>query len=301
MIHDTKKDERASVFDAIYEANIGSYLGVPVYLKNGKMFGTVCAIDPEPYAFSKEEIETMEKLSSILSVLLENATKSSYNTVDDKLMRLEKLALLGQLSAGLAHELRNPMQSVKGFVQFLFEDQTENRFRDIVLTEIDRMDHLIHDFLLVTQPTAPKRGYYDINEIVFETVELIQTEATLHNVELSISVDCDQFDVHVDRAQIKQVMINILKNAIEAVGENGQVTIDVRTLNDKEVTIEIEDNGAGIPIAILGRLGEPFFSTKEGGTGLGLSISKRIIQEHKGSISFENKKSGTKVTISLLK
>ncbi len=265
------------------------------------MFGTVCAIDPEPYAFSKEEIETMEKLSSILSVLLENATKSSYNTVDDKLMRLEKLALLGQLSAGLAHELRNPMQSVKGFVQFLFEDQTENRFRDIVLTEIDRMDHLIHDFLLVTQPTAPKRGYYDINEIVFETVELIQTEATLHNVELSISVDCDQFDVHVDRAQIKQVMINILKNAIEAVGENGQVTIDVRTLNDKEVTIEIEDNGAGIPIAILGRLGEPFFSTKEGGTGLGLSISKRIIQEHKGSISFENKKSGTKVTISLLK
>ena len=265
------------------------------------MFGTVCAIDPEPYAFSKEEIETLERLSSILSVLLDHATKASHNTVNDKLMRLEKLALLGQLSAGLAHELRNPMQSVKGFVQFLFEDQKDNRYRDIVLTEINRMDHLIHDFLLVTQPTAPKRDYYDIIEIVLETVELIQSEATLRNVDMSISVDSDKCVMYVDRSQIKQVVINILKNAIEAASENGKVTINVKTVSDKEVTIEIADNGAGIPISILGRLGEPFFSTKEGGTGLGLSISKRIIQEHRGTISFENKMGGTNVTITLLK
>ncbi len=276
-------------------------MGVPVYLQNGKMYGTVCAIDPEPYAFTQDEIEVMERLSSIFAVILENATNSSCNTVDDKLMRLEKLALLGQLSAGLAHELRNPMQSVKGFVQFLFEDQVDNHFRDIVLSEIDQMDNLIHDFLLVTQPTAPKKGHYDINEVVCETVEFIQSKAALHNVEMSVSVDSDKFDVYVDRIQIKQVMINILKNAIEAVEESGKVMINVSTIGNKEVTIEVVDNGIGIPIAVIGRLGEPFFSTKEGGTGLGLSISKRIIQEHKGTISFENKKDGTKVTITLPK
>lgn len=214
-------------------------------------------------------------------------------------MRLEKLALLGQLSAGLAHELRNPMQSVKGFVQFLFENQENNHFRDIVLSEIDRMDHLIHDFLLVTQPTAPKRNHTDLMGIVYDSVELMQSEATLHNVVMTVSTEFDELDVYVDQAQIKQVFINILKNAIEAVVDSGTVAVKVKAVEDQEVAIEVMDNGQGIPLAILGRLGEPFFSTKEGGTGLGLSISKRIIQEHKGSILFENKKSGTKVTITL--
>ncbi|TWI56001.1 signal transduction histidine kinase [Halalkalibacter nanhaiisediminis] len=288
------------MLDAIYDANIGSYLGMPVYLSNGKMFGTVCAIDPEPYAFNDQEIEAIERLSSLVSVILENATRSSYDEYNDKLMRLEKLALLGQLSAGLAHELRNPMQSVRGFVQLLFEDKKEEHYRDIVLGELDRINDLVSDFLLVTQPTAPKRVDHDLKQIVTDTVEFIESEATLHNVEITLSLKTPKTHVSVDESQIKQVLINVLKNAIEAgCKEKGKVDIEVNTYNDHEVVIEVTDNGSGIPISIIGRIGEPFFSTKEGGTGLGLSISQRIIQEHKGTIRFENGEDGTKVIIGL--
>jgi signal transduction histidine kinase len=298
IINDTKEDERANVFDAIYDAEIGSYLGMPVYLQNGKMFGTVCAIDPEPHAFTQQEIEAIERLSSVISVILDNATRSNVDDVNDKLMRLEKLAMLGQLSAGLAHELRNPMQSVRGFVQFLFEDQKNNHFRDIVLNELDRMNQLVNDFLLVTQPTAPKRSIANLTDLVTETVELIQNEANLHNVELSLSIGLSTLDVYIDRAQIKQVILNIVKNAIEAVSENGKVFVEIKE-TDSEAIIEIIDNGKGIPLSIIGRIGEPFFSTKDEGTGLGLSIAQRIIQEHKGTITFENQEAGTKVTITL--
>jgi signal transduction histidine kinase len=288
------------VFDAIYEANIGSYLGMPVYLSNGKLFGTVCAIDPEPYAFTKQEIETIKRLSSVVSVIIENAAKSSYEEFDDKLIRLEKLSLLGQLSAGLAHELRNPMQSVRGFVQFLFEDQKENHFRDIVLSEIDRMNQLVNDFLMVTQPSAPKRVNYNLNDIVTETVEFMKNEATLHNVDITLSFETSMVNVFVDKSQIKQVMINLVKNAIEAAGDKGgKVTIAVKIIDDKQAGVEVSDTGPGIPVSIIGRIGEPFFSTKEEGTGLGLSISQRIIEEHKGAIRFENLESGTRVTVSI--
>ncbi|MDT8860275.1 ATP-binding protein [Alkalihalobacillus sp. MEB130] len=300
MINDTKKDDRASVFDAIYEAKIGSYLGMPVYLSNGKLFGTVCAIDPEPYAFTEQEIETIKRLSSVVSVIIENAGKSSYDEFDDKLMRLEKLSLLGQLSAGLAHELRNPMQSVRGFVQFLFEDQKHNHFRDIVLSEIDRMNQLINDFLMATQPTAPKRDYYNINDLVSGTVEFMKNEATLHNVDVSLSFEVEKAIVHVDKSQITQVLINLMKNAFEAAGaEYGKVKVAVNIQEQQEVVIEIVDNGPGIPVSIIGRIGEPFFSTKDEGTGLGLSISQRIIQEHNGAIRFENLADGTKVSVKL--
>ncbi len=273
---------------------------MPVYLSNGKLFGTVCAIDPDPYAFTKQEIETIKRLSSVVSVIIENATKSSYDEFDDKLIRLEKLSLLGQLSAGLAHELRNPMQSVRGFVQFLFEDQKENHFRDIVLSEMDRMNQLVNDFLMATQPSAPKRDYYNLTEIVNETVEFMRNEATLHNVDITSSFETSIVRVYVDKSQIKQVVINLMKNAIEAAGnEGGTVAIAVKKLDEKEAVIEVNDNGPGIPVSIIGRIGEPFFSTKEEGTGLGLSISQRMIQEHKGSICFENLEDGTRVTVTL--
>ncbi|WP_308417913.1 ATP-binding protein [Halalkalibacter okhensis] len=300
IINDTKKDDRASVFDAIYEARIGSYLGMPVYLSNGKLFGTVCAIDPEPYAFTEQEIETIKRLSSVVSVIIENAGKSSYDEFDDKLMRLEKLSMLGQLSAGLAHELRNPMQSVRGFVQFLFEDQKSNPYREIVLSEMDRMNQLINDFLMATQPTAPKREYYNVNDLVSEAVDFMKNEATLHNIDITLLVEVPKAIVHVDKAQIKQVLINLIKNAIEASSdEDGKVEIALRMDNHQGVVIEIVDNGPGIPVSIIGRIGEPFFSTKEEGTGLGLSISQRIVQEHKGTIRFENLVDGTKVSVIL--
>ncbi len=263
------------------------------------MFGTVCAIDPEPYAFTEDEIEAIKRISSIISVILEGATSSKHDLVNDKLMRLEKLALLGQLSAGLAHELRNPMQSVKGFVQLLFQEDENNQFRDIVISELDRMNQLINDFLLATQPTAPKKANYPLNKIVDEVVELFKNEAMLQNIQLSLFNHVPEVVVFVDKAQIKQVLINIFKNALEAAGEGGIVSVQVRTDSREQVIVEVSDTGEGIPVSIIERVGEPFFSTKENGTGLGLAISKTIMREHNGAISFENHEGETKVMISL--
>lgn len=287
--------------EAIYNGRIGSYLGVPIILEDGHLFGTLCAVDPDPYDFDQNEIKRMKHLGNILSSLIFKEKTTPIPKIDERILRLDKLALVGQLSAGLAHEIRNPMQTVKGFIQHLFNDHNKevSEYKNIVIDELDRINQLITDFLLVTQPSAPKKEKSSITDIIKETIKFLQNEATLHNIEILFKKEEEEIpDIPFDPAQMRQVFINLIKNAIEAVGENGKITIFVKK-NNETITINIKDNGPGIPLSIINMVGNPFFTTKETGVGLGLSICKTIVKEHQGTINIENHKDGTLVYIQL--
>lgn len=298
-IGDTKKDSRTVHLQVIYDTNIGSYLGTPIVLEDGRLFGTLCAVDPDPYEFGQSDIKTMKRLANILASIIDKQQSTVMPKIEGKILQLDKLALVGQLAAGLAHEIRNPMQSVKGFIQLLFDENEKSiEFKTIVLSELDRINQLVSDFLLITQPSAPKKENASIGKLLKSTIGFLQGESALHNIHISLDEEVHIPDIAIDPAQMKQVFINILKNAIEAIGENGNIHVSIGK-SEEWAIIHIKDSGKGIPVSIINKIGNPFFSTKEDGVGLGLSICKTIVREHHGKLTIENHGDGTSVIIQL--
>ncbi len=300
VISDTKCDVRTKHLQAIYDADVGSYLGAPIVLENGKLFGTLCAVDPNPQTFTEQEVSSIKRLANVLGTIISQQQQVIVPEFEEKMQHLDKLALVGQLAAGLAHEIRNPMQSVKGFIQFLFEEhnETSSHIKDLVLTELNRMNELISDFLLVTQPTAPKKSLTSITDVMQATIGVLQSEANLHNISICLETDDHVPKLWLDASQMKQVFLNIIKNAIEAIGHNGKIGVYVQNKGDT-ICLFIKDSGPGIPLSIINKIGDPFFSTKDEGVGLGLSICQSIIKEHQGFMSIANDYEGTVVSIQL--
>ncbi|MED3980173.1 ATP-binding protein [Priestia megaterium] len=302
VIPNTKRDVRTSNLAIIDGARVGSYLGTPIVLEDGRMFGTLCAVDPDPYQFSESEIQGLNRLAGILSHIIYKNQAAVLPKIEEKILQLDKLALVGQLAAGLAHEIRNPMQSVRGFIQFLFnENEQAEPFQKIVLDELDRMNELINNFLLVTQPTAPKKEIVSIVEVIHDTVAFLKSEAALYNVEMNVRIEGAIPLVSIDPAQMRQVFMNLLKNAIEAMEKKkrGELNLIIKEWEGWAL-IDIQDTGSGIPLSIINKVGNPFFSTKDGtGMGLGLSICKTIINEHNGKLAIESDENGTVVTVKL--
>lgn len=219
--------------------------------------------------------------------------------LEEQVRRLDKLALVGQMAAGFAHEIRNPLTSVKGFVQLLFEGSEHlSAYRNLVLSEIDRISKLVTDFVLVTKPSHPQMKRVNIRDIVSEASNFVATEALMHNISLTCHMGREDIYTIVDPEQITQVLLNVVKNAIEAIGDNGLVDISLEVQTEK-VLIRVTDNGPGITPSDLNHITNPFFTTKDTGTGLGLSVSARIVEAHKGSLDFKSSSHGTTVIITL--
>ncbi len=200
----------------------------------------------------------------------------------------EKLAALGQMAAGMAHELRNPLTSVRGFIQLLAEKAKINEpvnldYMNIIIAEIDRTSAIIRDFLQFARPKPLNLAAKPINEVIMEISPLIVSQAIYLGIDFQLELDPVLPVVLIDPDQIKQVIINCVQNSFQAMTGKGVLTIGT-TRNDREVLLMISDTGAGIPAENLTRIGTPFFTTKDEGTGLGLSIAYRIIHDHRGRI-----------------
>lgn len=211
--------------------------------------------------------------------------------LEEQIRQSEKLAVIGELAAGTAHEIRNPLTSVRGFIQLLdrkFEKSApEKEYFRIILSELDRVNHIIREFLLLSKPTLPILRKIDINVVLEEIRTLMSSDALLHNIELEFYLTQTPVVCEIDVEQIKQVFINMIRNAFEAIGLNGKMAIGIQ-LADGKCEIRFSDNGPGIQKENQGRIFEPFFTTKEEGTGLGLTVSYRIIQNHGGTILMES-------------
>lgn len=222
------------------------------------------------------------------------------------LLHSEKLNVVGELAAGIAHEIRNPLTSLRGFVQLLQgsprPDQV-GQYGAIMLGEIDRINLIVSELLLLARPKQMNIVRKDLRELLEQTATLMNTQAILHNIRIDINFGApgcdDSLSVDCEENKLKQVFINLLKNAIEAMPAGGVITIRVKR-SGPHVLIRFEDQGCGIPPEHLPKLGQAFFSSKEKGTGLGLMISFSIIENHKGFMRITSTQgNGTQVELRL--
>ena len=206
----------------------------------------------------------------------------------EAVQRSEKLAALGQLSAGLAHELRNPLASMSGSVQLLSEsaqlDAEDRRLMDIVLREADRLDALITDFLRFARPRPLQPGHFDLARAIHTSLALLRNRPTDKAFTIVESLP-ESLPFFGDADQLGQVIWNLLVNAAQALRqEGGDIRVTAQRLSDGAVEIVVSDTGVGIAERHLSSLFDPFFTTKQGGTGLGLSIAHGIVQAHQGRV-----------------
>ena len=209
----------------------------------------------------------------------------------EQLLQAERLAALGELSAAVVHEVRNPLASIKGAVEIMEDalpsDSPRREFAEIAKREVDRLDRLVKEFLRFARPPKPATAPADINEIVNSVASLIEQRAVSQNVRLDPKLANDLQLVTVDSEQIKQVLLNLAINALQVMPEGG--ALQFRTTRAEEaVVIEVEDEGGGVDPAIASRIFDPFFTTKEKGVGLGLSVCYKIAQQHGGVLTTSN-------------
>ncbi|WP_374723109.1 ATP-binding protein [Peribacillus tepidiphilus] len=216
---------------------------------------------------------------------------------EERLKVSDKLAVVGQIAAGIAHEIRNPLTSIKGFIQIMRESSQNPFYYDVIMDEIDRINQVTNDFLILAKPHAQDFRLDDFTKILDDVVHLLQPEALLHNVEFIFQPMNDKHFLLCDRNELKQVFINIFKNSIEAMPNGGQIKLNCSPNNDR-LRVTIEDTGIGIPKNQLPNIGQPFYTLKEKGTGLGLMTTMKIIEKHKGTFDIESMEGrGTIVTI----
>ena len=206
--------------------------------------------------------------------------------MQEQIRKSDTLNVVGELAAGIAHEIRNPMTALKGFIQLLEASVKEDysKYFSIITSELKRIDTIITDFLVLAKPQAVQYVEKDVNVIVKETIGLLNGEALLFNIDLILQLSENPIELYCEPNQLKQVLINLVKNAIESMKNGGRVFIRTESCNDRNVRLIVSDEGCGIPEKKLKRLGEPFYTTKERGTGLGLMMSYKIIKEHGGEI-----------------
>jgi PAS domain S-box-containing protein len=216
------------------------------------------------------------------------------------LQKSEKLALLGQMAAGIAHEIRNPLTSIKGFVQLFKSDHPQEEYYDIVLSEIERINAIVGEFLVLAKPTVAVFIEKDVKVLIKDVVTLINTQSILNNVQIFVEFDRDLPIVSCEENQLKQVFLNLLKNAIEAMPRGGNIDVKVKEKKEGKISIQIIDQGIGIPKERIPTLGEPFYTTKEKGTGLGLMTCYKIIESHNGELNIQSKvNEGTTIEVLL--
>jgi signal transduction histidine kinase len=224
--------------------------------------------------------------------------------------RQEKLASLGVLAAGVAHEIRNPLTAIKArlFTQqkALPPGSPELEDARVIGNEINRLEYIVKGVLQFARPAEPKLNSLSTNALLREVRDLLTPPLDKNSIQLKMESGENLF-VQADPEQLKQVLINLIQNAAESIGKNGQITLSARRASARlsghltpVVILEIEDNGKGISSEVQKRLFDPFFSTKEGGTGLGLSIAARIVQKHGGALEFQTQVNhGTKFGVVL--
>ncbi|MFC4077272.1 ATP-binding protein [Salinithrix halophila] len=203
---------------------------------------------------------------------------------EERRRHLEKLSAVGQLAAGLAHEIRNPLTSIRGFIQISASESEEvKKWESIILPEIDRINDLLKQFLHLSESRPARHTLFNLDRLIDDVLQLLHPKSILMGHELTPQPPESPVIIEADAEQLKQVMINLVQNGLESFTDKGVVFIRWKEMRDR-ISIRIQDNGSGIPPEYMSRIFDPFFTTKGDGTGMGLSICHRIISEHGGQI-----------------
>ena len=313
---------------------LGALLGVPVTALEGRTLDEVFARDPHLAAIfrtihagsaANDEIETYVTSgtgaatpvsiraslvheegngASILALLFDLSRRKE---VESEMRRAERLVALGRLSAGVAHEIRNPLAGIRTTTELLKSrfspDDERMRFVEVILEESQRLDRIVGSLLQFAKPAEPKVERIDLHALVQRAIDLASGRASELRVRLKSQTSSGKPSPLADRDQILQVLLNLLLNGIEATSPGGEVRVSASSSSahgSEACTVRIEDGGEGVPPALRERIFDPFFTTKAGGTGLGLSISEYIVRRHGGSIRFEKEGTGGHAAVLIL-
>ncbi|TXC89827.1 PAS domain S-box protein [Metabacillus litoralis] len=263
-----------------------SYFG-----KNGEQFWENLTLIP----VENEENEVVQILR-----VGEDITKRKSS--EQMLIKSEMLSAVGQLAAGIAHEIRNPLTSLKGFLQLMTQTKSySEEYAEVMMSEFLRLEEIINEFLVLSRSKSVTYHEVNVNKIIKDVSKIWETQAILNNVSIKTKIEPVLFKVNGIENELKQVFINIVKNGIESMeGSTGILSIETRQIENDKVLIRFQDQGKGIPKEQLEKMGEPFYTTKEKGTGLGLMVSLKIIESHNGEIVFLSElNKGTTVEITL--
>ncbi|NTX67611.1 GAF domain-containing protein [Myxococcus sp. CA051A] len=259
-----------------------------------------------PEAYASDEIALILEVAEKLATVLENSK------LYEKIRERDRLAALGEMAAGLAHEIRNPLGAIKGAAQCLDPMRLpgeDGEFLEVIVEEVNRLNGVVTAFLDYARPMKQSFGPTDLNEVVTRTMRLIQNDVPA-NVQLAVELDLLLPRADGDAEQLKQVLINLVQNAVQALDtREGRITVrtekperfgEFRNAGGEVLEVRVSDNGPGIPSDQQPHIFVPFFTTKQKGTGLGLAICQRIVKNHGGSISVQSKASeGTTFIIRL--
>jgi two-component system, sporulation sensor kinase A len=250
--------------------------------------------------FESRCMPVMNDAKSIEHIVIISRDISERKKSEEILLQSEKLSIVGELAAGVAHEIRNPLTTIKGFVQLYEKENKSNEINKLLLSELERIETITSEMLSLGKPQAIQLNSANLCDLIDHTVEFLSPQANMKNIQFSRSYLGKDFFITCEKNQIKQVFLNIFKNAMEAMPKGGNIDIKLQKGIDGECIISVKDEGCGIPEELLPRLGEPFYTLKEKGTGLGLMICHKIIKQHNGTISYHSKlNNGTLVEIKL--
>ncbi len=207
-----------------------------------------------------------------------------------RIEQLESLAGIGEIAAGAIHEIRNPLTSISGFIQLMRAralrqaDQTTQDYCTLIAEEINHIDGILSDFLTLARTRETKLGAVDISRLIRDVQSLMYGEALLAGITVIVRLPGEPLLIHGNADKIKEVLVNLSRNAFQAMAGGGTLTITADA-DERTVRIALADTGQGMPAAVLAEIFKPFYTTKESGTGLGLAICRRIVEEHRGEIT----------------
>jgi two-component system sensor histidine kinase HydH len=272
-------------------------LSVPIRDTAGKLNEVVGPINLTASTDLSELETVMRTIADETNAVVQRLQQSQHEA-----LRSEQLAAVGQLAAGMAHELRNPLTAMKILVQAAAEQAGDPSLRGRDLTvleeEITRLEHLIQTFLDFARPPKLEKKSFDVRKLVDQTVHLVTGPATQQGVRIQYDQPTEPLIADADPIQIRQVLLNLLLNALDALPSGGNVSVHMRAtgpqgaFDGSQLVLEVADDGRGLPGDLRERIFDPFVSTKETGIGLGLSVCKRIVEAHGGRITAENRPEG---------
>ncbi|WP_440604264.1 ATP-binding protein [Bacillus sp. GB_SG_008] len=240
----------------------------------------------------------------IISFILLTRFKSYVRTITqifEEAQQAEKLAVVGKMAATIAHEIRNPLTALKGFTQLQREKHPEDAaYYNIMVQEIERMNTIVSELMVLGKPKKREYKLHNIKDILSYVIYIVEQPTLQYGITISTMIDKALPSIQCDEKQMKQVFLNLIKNAIESMPNGGNIIVEANVVHDNQIVVSVTDEGCGIDQEKIDQIGEAFYTTKENGTGLGLMVTYKIIEEHQGEIVFESKLGiGTKVKVML--
>ncbi|HWI55037.1 MAG TPA: ATP-binding protein, partial [Desulfobacteria bacterium] len=264
----------------------------------GEVLGTICVVSlGVARNYPERELNLTQSIVEATAAALANIIRG-----EELLRRADRLHIVGELAASISHEVRNPLSVVRGCVQLLKEKPALSKqdYYEMIVAELDRANDMISDFLSLAQNRLVERGECNLNQIIKEISPILMADATMKGQSLEIKLNENLPNVLLNEKEIKQVILNLVRNGIESMGPNGKVTITTNEINGM-IELRISDTGCGMSNDQINKLFKPFYTTKAKGTGLGLVVCKNIVSNHGGKLYVESEEGkGTTFIVTLM-